>query len=87
MHGNIFSADQPGARIETMHCGSGNSERESKVVLDILFKAGGPATKTRDNTPERFEEQTTRKGEDVLSHSKAWEPIWKEYLAGQSKPL
>ena len=63
-----------------MHCGGGNTENQNKVVLDIMFKAGGATTDSGDDTPERFEAETTRKGEDVLVYSKAWTGIWKDYI-------
>ena len=65
---------------KTMHCGGSNTEPQNKVVLDIMFKAGGMSTESGDDTPERFGRETTRHGEDVLSYSRAWTTVWREYL-------
>lgn len=67
---------------KTMHCGGANSEERSKVVLDVLFKAGGANTITGDDTIERFT-SLSRGGEDVLTYSHAWDAEWTSLLTAE----
>ena len=69
---------------KTMHSGGANTEERSKVVLDVLFKAGGADTITGDDTIERFT-PLSRGGEDVLTYSRAWDTEWTSLLAAAAE--
>jgi ectoine hydroxylase-related dioxygenase (phytanoyl-CoA dioxygenase family) len=72
---------------KTMHCGGANlSPSEHKVVLDVMFKSGGRETDSGDDTPQRFLDQTSRKGEAVTSYVDAWEEVWRQWKVNNGRP-